>query len=359
MAELNQIDVATKRFVSKNRNALVDNIFNVSPTLAYVKENLKLNYDGGRFIQESFLYDVLVGGPYIKGQSFDITQKQLEQAGQFNVKYSEVNVTFYKEDVQVENAGDAQIFSLVDSRLGVAYRQIGQNLAIGMFLNGQNAGFTANVNGLAEALNDNSTASWDGNTYSTYGTITRGGAVGTALNSIPQNIAGTIEYNTLEEQFGAACFGGGEFEPNLISTTVLGFSYLKEKFQAQQVYESETNLDLGITGMKFNGAMVVKDRYVPGSAISATTDKVVTQFMNALTNNTANYPTMTSETLWILNARNPYLNFYMSTDPEYQFGFTGFKPAQDNTIIAGQVLWAGNITVPGPRYHRQLYGITG
>ena len=38
--------------------------------------------------------------------------------------------------------------------------------------------------------------------------------------------------------------------------------------------------------------------------------------------------------------------------------FTGFKPAQGNTKIAGQVLFAGNMTAH-PRYHKQLVGITG
>jgi hypothetical protein len=365
MAELNQITVATKRFVHDERKALVDAIFNVSPTLAYVKENLKLMFDGGRFIQESFLYAPLIGGAYVKGSNFDITRKQVEQAGQFGIKYQQVNVTFAKEDIQVENAGDAQIFSLVTEQVELAYKQIGQYLAIGMFMQGQGAGgvytpnLVANVNGLAEAINDGTNASWDGNTYTTYGTITRGGAVGTALNSTPQNIAGTLEYARLEEEFGNACFGGGEYEPNLLATTVLGFSYLKEKFQAQQTYESKTNLELGITGMSFNGAMVVKDRYVPGSAISGTTDPIVSAYLDSTVAVGTAYPTMTSETLWILNARNPFMNFYMSSDPEYQFGFTGFKPAQDNTIIAGQILWAGNITVPVPRYHRQLFGITG
>ena len=45
-----------------------------------------------------------------------------------------------------------------------------------------------------------------------------------------------------------------------------------------------------------------------------------------------------SETLFWLNARKPYLNFYVSTSPKFGFGFTGFKPAQGNTKVAGQVL---------------------
>ena len=97
------------------------------------------------------------------------------------------------------------------------------------------------------ALNDGSTASWDGNTYATYGTITRGGAVGTTLNSTPVNVAGTIEYNTLEENYGAASYG--TIEPNLIVTTVLGYSYIKEKFQTQQRFNDVQEPKIGFGKM--------------------------------------------------------------------------------------------------------------
>jgi hypothetical protein len=113
-----------------------------------------------------------------------------------------------------------------------AYMTIGAHMAIGLYMNGINAGYTPNWNGLAEALNDGSANSWDGNTYTTYGTITRGGAVGTTLNSIPVNVGGTIELNTLEETYASACFG--TIEPNIGVTTALGYSYTKEKFQTQQ-----------------------------------------------------------------------------------------------------------------------------
>jgi hypothetical protein len=52
------------------------------------------------------------------------------------------------------------------------------------------------------------------------------------------------------------------------------------------------------------------------------------------------------------------MNFYISDHPEFQLGFTGFKPAQGNTKVAGQVLLAWQMTW-APRYHKQLYGITG
>ncbi len=362
MAELDQINVATHRYIRESP-ALVDNVFQRDPFLAYLKMNVNQNWEGGSLIQEGFMYDGLIGGAYLKGKEFDITEKQVEQAMQFTMRFYEVNVTLSKEDIQVLNKGPLAAFRLIDSRMTNAYMTLGADIAISLYLNGINAGFTAMVDGLAEALNDNVTNSWDGNTYPTYGGITRGGEVGAALNSAPTDVAGTIEYNTLEETYSDATFGNEE--PNLGVTTALGYSFIKEKFQTQQRFNDNQDPKIGFNGMKFNSATLIKSRYVPGSFISGSDlagngDPVVGRFINESSNGVVTaYPTITSETLWWISARKPWLYFYVSDDPEYGFGFTGFKPAQGNTKVAGQVLAAVQMTVPGPRYHRQLFGITG
>jgi hypothetical protein len=212
---------------------------------------------------------------------------------------------------------------------------------------------------LAEALQDGAagTASWDGSTYATYGGITRGGSVGAALNSIPVNVAGVIQYNRLEETYGAASFGN--IEPNLGVTTVLGKSYIKEKFQTQQRFNDTQDPKIGFNGLKFNSATIIATRYAPGTYISASGDPNAVTYIQQMSNGAVLvYPTVTAETLWWINARKPFLNFYVSKSPKYAFGFTGFKPAQGNTKVAGQVLAACAVTL-NPRYHKQLYGITG
>ena len=158
MAELDQLTVATKRYIRKTP-ALVDNVFQKDPCIAYLRQNLRENFDGGRQIDEDFIYDGLIGGSYQKGKEFDITQPQIEQAGQFNMRFFQVNVTLYKEDVQVLNKGPNAAFRIIDSRLSASYMTMGAHMAIALHLNGQNAGYTPNFNGTAEAINDNSTAS--------------------------------------------------------------------------------------------------------------------------------------------------------------------------------------------------------
>lgn len=356
MAELDQLNVSTHRYI-KDNPALVDDVFQQDPFLAYLKLNVREDFAGGSLIQEGFYYDGLVGGSYLKGKEFDITEKQVEQAIQLNMKFFEVNVTLGLEDIKVLNRGPMAVFRLVDSRMTNAYMTLGAFLSIALYLNGQNAGYTANFNGLAEMLNDNGTASFDGNTYATYGTITRGGTVGKALNSIPTNVNGPILYNTLEETYGNATFGN--VEPNLGVTTVLGYSYVKEKFQTQQRFNDTQDPKIGFNGMKFNSATLIKSRYAPGSYISGSGDPNAVTYLTNMSNGTVTaYPTLTAESLWWINARKPYINFYVSSDPMFGFGFTGFKPAQGNTKVSGQVLASCQVT-GNPRYHQQLYGITG
>jgi hypothetical protein len=356
MAEFDQITVATHRFIRKTPK-LIDMVFQNDPLLAYLKLNVREDFDGGRFIGENFYYNGLIGGSYLQGKEFDITEPQIEQQLQFNVKFFQVNVTLSKEDIQVINKGPNAAFKLIESRMTNAYMSIGAHMAIGLYLNGINANYTPNWNGLPEALNDNSTASYDGNTYSTYGTITRGGAVGSVLNSVPVNVAGTIEYNTLEETFSSASYGA--IEPNIGVTTVLAYSYIKEKFQTQQRFNEVQDPKIGFNGLKFNTAVLMKSRYCPGTYISGTGDPIAVTYVKQMSNGAlTEYPTLTAEPLWWLNARKPYANMYISNDPEFGLGFTGFKPGQGNTKVAGQVLAASAVTF-APRYHKQVYGITG
>ena len=45
--------------------------------------------------------------------------------------------------------------------------------------------------------------------------------------------------------------------------------------------------------------------------------------------------------------------------PKYQFGFTGWKEAQNTDDVSGQYLFGGNLLNVGPRYMFKLGGITG
>lgn len=369
MADLDQITVATKRYI-RSTPKLADMVFQRDPLMAYLKNNVNESYDGGRRIDEPFIYDGLIGGSYAKGKEFNTDEAQVEQSTQFEPRYYEVGVTLAKEDIQVLNKGPQAAFRIIDARMQNAYTTLGSHLAISLYLNGSNTNYTTNFNGLPEALNDNSTASWDGNTYSTYGTITRGGSVGSVLNSVPTNVGGTIEYTNLEDTYAAASFGDGEWEPNIGITTFFAYSFIKNRFQTQQRFNNIQDPNIGFNGLQFNNATLMRSRYCPGkhlfdAAGAGTNDPVAVTYMTQMSNGAltaypvpAAYSSGYYECLFWINARRPWINFYITDDSEFGFGFTGFKVSARNTKIVGQVLFSGAVTF-APRYHAQLYGITG
>jgi len=360
MAELDQLTASTRRLIREDP-ALIDAVFQSDPTVAYLRQNLREDFDGGYRIDEPLIYDGLVGGAYAKGKEFDITEKQVEQNNQFTLRFSEVNVTLSLEDIRVINTGRQRAFSLVKSRMSTAFMTMGAHLALAVYMNGQRAGFTAMLNGLAEMVNDGTTASWDNNTYALYGTLTRNGTIGAANNANVVNVNGAITYNRLSTSYAAASYGS--LTPNLGVTTPTGLVFIKNHFQPQQRFET-VEPNIGFRGVQFEGATIIVSRYCPGSYLAASAgaaDPVAVTFMTQSSNGALTaYPTLavaTSETLFWINARKPYLNFYVSRDALFGFGFTGFKWSAGNTKVAGQVL-AGTQITGSPRYHAQLYGIT-
>lgn len=346
---------------------MVDGVYNQDALNYFLRQNLKDDFTGGSTINENFIYASMIGGPYAKGKNFNVAQRQTEQQGRFDVKYTQVSVPLYQEDIQVLNKGDLAAVKLLRARIDEGYMSLGAFVSILTYLNGIAANYTTNINGMAEALNDGTTASWDGATYTTYGGLTRA-TYPTALNSAPVAISGAIEYDTIDRQYMSAFYGSGNYEPNLMVTTPLGFSYIKSKFQTQQRFQ-DTKLEVGVgfRGLAFNGATLVATRYAPGSYLTGpagagTADPVATTVLTEMSNGAVTaYPVgslgNSGESLWILNARKPFLNYYVSNDATFGGGFRDFIPSANNTILVGQVLLAHQLTL-SPRYHRQLYGFS-
>src|SRR5262245_60147350 len=232
---LDELNTSTLRHVVPG---IVDNVFKNDPLLAYMKKNNLEKFPGGTQIQETFIYGSLPnGGPFADGDSFPITTAQVETGATFLPKHYAIPVAISKVQAQIFNKGPEMIFRLIDSRLQVAALTMSSILAIALYNEGQTAARALHLNGVAEALSDGSTNSWTGAKYTPYGTLTRGGTIGSTLNSVPVNVNGPITYKILEENYNA-CVIGDEY-PNLMVTTNLGMSYIKEKFQPQWRVETQ------------------------------------------------------------------------------------------------------------------------
>jgi len=332
---------------------LVDNFFKNSPLLAYCKNDRLGDWKGGPQIQENFLYKPMKGGAFKKGAQFDITKRQTKAGLLFDPRYYEVNVTEFTEDVEVEIRGPEAVMSIVEADLGNAALTMSAILAIALYRNGQNTAGgdrTAELNGLEEALSDGLAASFGGQTFTAYGQQARvdvSPALNTPVGLIAANVAGPITYHVLEHSYQSCVIG--EEHPVIGVTTNRCMGFINENFQPQQRIDT-LEPTIGYTGIKFKQATIIEDQYCPG--VDGVNDPDLGNYLNA-----------GGEIFTWLNpggtGDGAYFRLWISTSPKYSFGFTGFKVAQDSTVVAGQILFAGNFTLRAPRLMRILHGITG
>lgn len=351
-----------------------DEFFLDTPFLAYLRANSLVPFTGGESMNFSFLYAPLIGGSYAKGQSFNTDKVQTLSGCVFYPKYYYTSVVEQLEDILVVNKGPLAVFSLLDIDLRNAMNTISAIIAVALAKHGQAAGvnITGNrpndINGWMESLDDGVIPQWDGSIFTSYGSQLRNGAIGSKMNSTPQwcgaqsGATGPITYGLLEESY-QDCSIGRE-EPNLGVCNKACYAYVKERIQVQQVFQQEKDPYYGVSGFKFNNAMILKDDYFP-SLRYGQTDPILgswltSSFTATIGTNNGGFPT-TSTTYQVGEVFN-WLNtkkfmFRITDDSEFGFGFTGLVRAQDNTRVVGQVKAMCNLENLAPRMSKTLYGI--
>lgn len=349
--QLNEVNVLSQKYIVPN---LSDNYFKNSPTLAYIKRNRFEVWKGGEQVQLGYGYKPKKGRAYSKGETFDTTALQTKSGLLFNIKTYEVNDTQFLEDLAIFIKGPQAVMSKVDTDLGTCSLTMSAMLAIALYRHGQNLGGandrSKEMNGLEEALADGTNNTFSGvSPFPTYGGETRA-TVSPALNSptglIAANVNGPITYRVLEHSY-QSCVIGDE-HPVMGVTTNRCMGYINENFQPQQRIDTKEPV-IGYTGIKFKDATIVQDQYCPGA--DGVNDA-----------NLGNY-NAANETFWWLNpggeGDDSHFKLWFGQDPLFQFGFTGYKVAQNSTMVAGQILAAVTFTVRNPRYMRALFGING
>ncbi len=346
---LDELNTSTQRHIVPG---VVDQVFKNDPLLAYLKKNNLQKFPGGTQIQENSLYDSLPnGGAYAIGATFPMTMTQTVTGLTFYPKQYVIPVTVEKSQVQVFNKGPEMVFKLIDLQLQNAALTMSGILANAIYNEGSSATRSLHLSGLAEHLNDGTNNSWTAAAYATYGTISRttgptAGRFNSPMTSPTANVAGPITYKLLEEGYNSIVIG--DEYPNLMVTTNLGMSYIKEKFQPQWRVETQ-DPKIGFNGIKFNQSIIMQSQYAPGTLGASSTSS---DGINLGTNYTS-----AGETLFMLNTK--YFRLWVTDDPEFGFGFTGFKPAQDSLVVGGQYLYMGNLTCQSNRLNRHFFAITG
>jgi hypothetical protein len=358
--QFDEINTATRKDILPS---LVDNFFKNGPVVRYCKEKRMRPFKGGTNIQENFLYKPMKGGAYARGGKFNVDRRQTKTGLQFGMKTYYVNVSEHIEDIEIEARTPEAVFDMVRVDLANAALTLSAILEIAIWKHGQTTGMTTarplDINGFEEALVGKTSgavdASWEGETFNTYGGQSRvDGTVGTALDSptglIPANVNGSITNRVLEHSYQSCVIG--EDHPVIGVTSNRCMGYINENYAGMQRLQDTVEPVIGWPGIKFKQATILESQYFPSQ--DGANDPDLGNYLTSAT---------TGELFAWLNpggeGDDAYFRLHVSASPKFQFGFTGFKVAQDSTMVAGQILAGLNFSVRASRLMRILYGIKG
>ena len=345
-----QLDEVNTVVTKEIEPGVVDGYFKAGPFIAMAKSRFNRKWIGPQ-IQENFMYKPMKGGSYKKGTSFDITRRQTRTGLLFGPRYYQVGVTEFLEDLEVELAGPRAAFSTIRTDMAQASLTMSAILEIASFHHGQalpGDDRSSEINGLEEALNNGVTASWAGNIFPSYGGQTRidvSPALDPPSGLITQDLAGApISYRVLRHSY-FSCIIGNE-APTIGITTNRCMGYIAENFLPHQIVDT-TQPEINWPGMKFDKATITMSQYCPGA--DGVNDPDLGSYYAP------------NETFWWLNfgpqGDDAYIRLYIAQSRKFAFGFTGFKGARQDNQVAGQILFAGNLTTKALRLSRVVSGI--
>ena len=306
---------------------IVPKAFNVvySKSPLFIRAMTKNNYrfEGGKFIQQPIVPFKLIGNSFGPGSRLSTAWVNTETAFQCNIKFYMVSVVLLGTD-GVLNMGTPAILSQVELKMSNAAAKMGEMLAVDTYLSGtSNANVITNLGQDSDNLALDGMAQWadNGTNVTVVGGITRTdigttGVVGGG-NGYFANIGGSLQLTQLNQAIAETTFTPDKVD--LITGTPLTVMQLQNLLQPNQRFlrEDTDMAKAGLQGIEYMGASVVPDNYAPDGAF--------------------------------LGMCSDYFYFYISTNPLFQFGFTGFKEDQGTIDYAGQFLYAGDILFPNPR----------
>ncbi len=308
---LQDLDAFTYDFIVPKTT---DTIFKHSPVFTRLSTRNMERFTGGLTIQRPIIIGELNGDALGRGEPMNIDFVVTDTALVENMKVYYVNISLYGFD-SLKNDGERAVFSLVETKFQNASMKMAKMLASNMYLDSTGAR-TKHLTGFNQWYDD-------GNEFTTLGGILRSD-VGTAgvvggLNAYNATLT-TFRLTDLNKAYGSAWFGPDNVD--LIPSTQLGWNLIWEAIQPNQRYY-DTASDVGKIGFqsfRFNAAEVVVDQYMPTGTLGR---------------------------MFGLNTK--YIEWFFSTNPKFQFGFTGFKEANNTIDVAGQFLSGSQIVVPNPR----------
>ena len=371
-------------------------LFTATPWLRVLRTNKSIYrpWTGGSYMKVPFDLQPVPSGAYSPGtDTFTLQQLQTIDDMAFAPKYYNAEVVILATYTDVYNREPHQIVNILKEKYGNAANSIDSKVAADVFNHGQasSTGIVSgsrikNLNGFAEALNDGYTPSWTGDVFSYYGNQLRNGPLTkTVLNSIPYwggdtaGNAAPVSYQILNRVYNRCKQGKGEGEiiggkPDYGVCSDFMYGSVSDRiFPMQRVDAEVKEPRIGLTGLKFNNAIIFPDSYCPGTqnAIYVQDSTVLpsittgtfalpasAQTNSAYNNVPSGTPTMNvNETFWWLRADT--WRFSYPKTGRYSFRPRGLQEAFDGDILADIIRAAIVMYTLVPSSNQLTYGYNG
>lgn len=379
----------TEAFV---RGLVARTLFTATPALRVFRTNKNIYrpWEGGAYMKVPFDLQPVPAGAYSPGtDTFGLQQVQTMDDMAFSPKFYDAEMSWIMPITEVFNKGPYQIVNFLKELYGNGSSSLDSQVAADLYNHGQNitgSNRIKSVNGMAEAVNDGFSASWQGSVFTTYGQQLRNGPLtGTVLNSVPfwggnsDGSAAPISnqilnriYHRCKQGKGEGKMIGGKPDYGFCSDFLFG-AIADRVFPMQRVDASIKDPKIGLEGLKFNGGIIFPDSYVPGTqnslyvqdptvlarittgtfAVPASSD--TNQALNNMPNSTTTVTV--GETFWWF--RSDTWRFSYPRTGAYAFKNAGAQRAFDGDVMADIIRAAIVMYCLVPSSNQQSYGYSG
>ena len=302
---IDQLNAITHKFVVKQ---MYDNIFDSNPYLKRIKsQGAYKSVAGGTTIDIPLNYATTTASGWFQGaETLSTTDNDNISAARYNWKSLYSNVTITEED-ELKNSGDAQVLSLVKSKMQIAEKTIKDTLGTGLYSDGTDSksivglrdivATDQTVGGISQSTN----SWWQGQVDSSTTTLTIA-----AMQSVYEDASVDNEVPTV----GLA--------------TRANYNRYYNLLQPQQRFMDSETAKGGFTALMFNGAPIISDSHCP-----------------------ANH-------LFFVNEKHAHLFYH----PKANFKFDDFQRPINQRVMVGRFVWMGAFGSSNNRLHGALTALT-
>src|SRR5690606_15244617 len=293
---------------------LVDNVFNATPLLQYLRRKQKPAPGGTKLVQPLIYAANTSRGSYRGYDILDVAPTDEITAAEFEWKQLYVSLTISGLEEAV-NRGTAAVLNLLESKMEIARMSLIEEFSKQLWGDGTgNNG--KDITGIRAAIDD-------GSNVAVYGGIDR--TQYSWWKSQYNDNGGSPRPLTLGliNSMITACSRGAD-TVDLIVTTPTLWDALWELLQKQQRYEAVRVADTGFDEIRFRGRSVIYDDDCPDG------------------------------TIWFINSK------YLTLRPHVEytnFKDTGWKKPTNQDAAVMQILWMGNLTNSNCRRHGVLWNV--